>query len=149
MLKVISGPNAGAEIGLERGRSYVIGRDPNSCGVLFHDYSVSHNHAKLHISADGVWKSKNSGSKNGVLVNGVPITGKMVVSTKDLISLGTTVFLIIDREMAQETLYFPLGPTSEKPGEQELIEEEVPLVVEEDWKTDLCPSNIWLQQALS
>jgi len=139
MLKVISGPNAGAEIGLERGRSYVIGRDPNSCGVLFHDYSVSHNHAKLNITADGVMEIEDLGSKNGVLVNGLPIKGNAVITTKDLIALGTTVFMIIDRETAQETLYFPVGPSVEAPEHVESELHESVAAVESDWKNRPLP----------
>src|SRR3990167_8376659 len=53
ILKVISGPNAGAEIGIEKGRSYTIGKDPNICDIVFQDLSVSRSHAKLSISTDG------------------------------------------------------------------------------------------------
>jgi type III secretion system YscD/HrpQ family protein len=144
MLKVISGPNAGAEIGIEKGRSYVIGRDPNSCGVLFHDYSVSNNHAKLHVSQDGVMEIEDLGSKNGVLVNGSQIDGKKEISAKDQISLGTTIFLMIDREMAQDTIYSPLVPYYEPakiPEEETGIDEEAKATEKEseDWKNKPLP----------
>ncbi len=144
MLKVISGPNAGAEIGIEKGRTYVIGRDPNSCGVLFHDYSVSHNHAELHVSNDGVMEIADLGSKNGVLVNGTAIHEKTIITPKDLVSLGTTVFLVIDREMAQDTIDSPLMPSYEYakvPGADDApVEESVPVIKkEEDWKSKPLP----------
>src|SRR5690606_36233696 len=34
VLKVIGGPNAGAEIGLEKGKAYLLGKDSNSCDIV-------------------------------------------------------------------------------------------------------------------
>lgn len=113
LLKVISGPNAGAEIGIEKDRSYIIGKDPNSCDVVFQDLSVSRNHARLSIDADGRIELEDLGSKNGTFVNGAPISEKTAITPQDMISLGTTVFLIIDREAPQETIYSPMVPTYE------------------------------------
>jgi len=113
LLKVISGPNAGAEIGIEKGKSYVLGKDSNSCDIVFQDLSVSRNHAKLTISEDGLMELEDLGSKNGTSVNGVLINERTVVTSQDLIALGTTVFLIIDREAPQETIYSPMLPSYE------------------------------------
>ncbi len=52
MLKVIAGPNNGAEFAMEPGHSYVIGTNPATCDIVFHDGTVSRQHAKLAISSD-------------------------------------------------------------------------------------------------
>jgi len=144
LLKVISGPNAGAEIGIEKGRTYVLGKDPNTCDVVFQDLSVSRNHARLSVSAEGVIELEDLGSKNGTLVNGQPIVERQIVTPQDLISLGTTVFLIIDREAPQETIYSPIVSSYEPPKVAETPEvayemEEVP--VEADWKKKPLPAK--------
>lgn len=144
LLKVISGPNAGAEIGIEKGRVYTIGKDPNSCDIVFQDLSVSRNHARLGVSADGVIDIEDLGSKNGVAVNGAAITERKVITPQDLIALGTTVFMIIDREAPQETIYSPMVPTYEAP---KPLEETAPAAVEEenkegrDWKKEPIPTK--------
>lgn len=140
LLKVISGPNAGAEIGIEKERVYTIGKDPNFCDIVFQDLSVSRTHARLSVDAEGVVELEDLGSKNGTVVNGAPITEKKAITPQDLVAMGTTVFLIIDREAPQETIYSPLLPTYEKPPEPEEIapaEEKVP--VEKDWKKQPIP----------
>jgi type III secretion system YscD/HrpQ family protein len=146
LLKVIGGPNAGAEIGIDKGRSYTIGKDSNSCDIVFQDLSVSRNHAKLSVSVDGVIELEDLGSKNGTVVNGSVLTEKRVVTSQDLISLGTTVFMIIDREAPQETIYSPVVSSYETAKEQE--EREAP--VEEaaaprvDWKKEPIPPKYLL-----
>lgn len=142
ILKVISGPNAGAEIGLEKGKSYTIGKDPHSADIVFQDLSVSRKHAELSIDLDGVIVIEDLGSKNQVLVNGVSITGKTNITPQDMVSLGTTVFLVVDREAPQETLYSPL-PTLNKATEDEVVpvEEIAPeaVLTEKDWKKQPVP----------
>ena len=108
LLKVISGPNAGAEIGIEKGHTYTLGKDPELCDILFQDLSVSRTHARLSVSPEGVIEIEDLGSKNGTAVGGVPVTEKRVISSHDLVALGTTIFVIIDREAVQETIYSPL-----------------------------------------
>jgi type III secretion system YscD/HrpQ family protein len=145
LLKVISGPNAGAEIGMEKGKSYVIGKDSNSCDIVFQDLSVSRNHARISVSADGLLEIEDLGSKNGTSVNGQLISEKTTITSQDLVSLGTTVFLIIDREAPQETIYSPLvtslnpslTPSYEQGKEAESPfgeESEEKLSEETDWK---------------
>ena len=119
LLKVISGPNAGAEIGIEKDRTYILGKSPNSCDIVFQDLSVSRNHARLHISADGVLELEDLGSKNGTVVNGQPILEKTIITPQDMISLGTTVFLVIDREAPQETIYSSVPSHFETHGQDE------------------------------
>jgi type III secretion system YscD/HrpQ family protein len=136
LLKVVSGPNAGAEIGMEKGHVYTLGKDPKTCDILFQDLSVSRSHAKVAISEEGVIEIEDLGSRNGTAINGVPITGKHIVGPQDLLSLGTTVFLIIDRYAPQETIDASLFvPTA-----QEAVSEEIPAVSKEkDWKKEPIP----------
>ena len=142
MLKVVSGPNAGAEIGIEKGRSYTIGKDPNSSDIVFQDLSVSRVHARLTVSDDGILEIEDLGSKNGTVVSGIPIAEKQIITPQDLIAVGTTVFLIIDREAPQETIYSPAIPSFEAPSEEPIEElpapEETP-IIEEDWKQKPLP----------
>ena len=147
LLKVISGPNAGAEIGVETDRTYVLGKDPNTCDVVFQDLSVSRNHARLHIDADGIADIEDLGSKNGTLINGHPALEKTVITPQDVIALGTTLFLFIDREAPQETIFSSVLPALEmqkepkasvQEGPVEEIREEVRLG---DWKKTKIPSK--------
>jgi type III secretion system YscD/HrpQ family protein len=104
---VIAGPNAGAEIGIEKGKSYTIGKDPHSCEIVMQDMSVSRNHARLYINEDGTMEIEDLGSKNGTVVNGVAILERQVFTPQDLIALGTTLFMVADREAPQDTIYAP------------------------------------------
>lgn len=140
LLKVVSGPNAGAEIGIEKGQSYTLGKDPQACDILFQDLSVSRSHAKLSIDENGIIEIEDLGSKNGTAVNGSPIAEKQTITSQDLISLGTTVFLIIDREAPQETIYAPLTPSHTAPEEdfEQIIDaNEEPKA--RDWKQEPIP----------
>jgi type III secretion system YscD/HrpQ family protein len=144
LLKVISGPNAGAEIGIEKGRTYVLGKDPNICDIVFQDLSVSRNHARLSVSEEGSLELEDLGSKNNTLVNGHPARGKTIITPQDLIAMGTTVFLIIDREAPQETIYSSLLPSYEMAKEGEApVEglEMLPVPTEADWKNKPLPTK--------
>jgi len=153
ILKVIGGPNAGAEIGLEKGRSYLLGKDSNTCDIVFQDLSVSRNHARLNVSSDGILELEDLGSKNSTIINGSPLLEKRIVTPQDLIALGTTVFLIIDREAVQETIFSPALPayeamrTAEKGAalEEEALPSE-PATSEEpyDWKQEKIPTKYLL-----
>lgn len=135
LLKVVSGPNAGAEIGMEKGHVYTLGKDPKACDILFQDLSVSRSHAKVTIHDDGVIVIEDLGSRNGTAVNGTPIVGQHVVTPQDLISLGTTVFLIIDRFAPQETIDASI--LSHNVPETPI--EPIPVVEEKDWKKEPIP----------
>lgn len=145
LLKVIAGPNAGAEIGIEKGRSYVVGKDSESCDIVFQDMSVSRNHARISVDSEGIIELEDLGSKNGTVVNGIPISEKKIVTPQDLIAMGTTIFLIIDREAPQETIYSPIIPSYEAPKEEiappleGAVEKKE--VEEKDWKRAPLPTK--------
>ena len=70
MLKVISGPNNGAEFGMQSGESYVMGNDPSACDIVFHDISVSRQHARLSVTDEDALSVEDLGSRNGTQVDG-------------------------------------------------------------------------------
>ncbi|NNM44188.1 MAG: type III secretion system inner membrane ring subunit SctD [Chlamydiae bacterium] len=144
MLKVIAGPNSGAEFSMKKNSSYIVGKDPNTCDIVFQDLSVSRQHARLTVSEDEVVTIEDLGSRNGVIVNGQLITDPYVLSSQDLLALGTTSFLVIDREQVRETI---VSPVFIKEKEVERVEaaamameapareEKVPV----DWKNMIIP----------
>ncbi len=137
LLKVVSGPNAGAEIGMEKGRIYTLGKDAQTCDILFQDLSVSRSHAQISISKDGVMEIEDLGSKNGTVVNGTVIGEKQTITSQDIISLGTTIFIIIDREAPQETIYAPLSSPHEEP--EPISETNEEPKEEKNWKQEPIP----------
>ncbi|MEG2043733.1 MAG: type III secretion system inner membrane ring subunit SctD [Victivallaceae bacterium] len=104
LLKVIAGPNIGAEFSLEIGQEYTIGSDPKECDIVFNDLSVSHKHAKLILGQSGTIIIEDSSSKNGVIVDGKKIEHEAPILPNQVLTLGTTLFLIIDREAPVETI---------------------------------------------
>ncbi|MCP5509234.1 MAG: type III secretion system inner membrane ring subunit SctD [Chlamydiales bacterium] len=131
MIKVISGPNSGAEFGLDAGQTVVIGKDPNTCDITLQDLSVSRQHAKISVSEDGSSISiEDLGSRNGTLSNGYPIQEMQNLHSQDLIALGTTTFLVIDREQTRETIFSP-PPVMATPEVEEQDKEEAP---SKNWK---------------
>ena len=136
MLKVIAGPNAGAEIGLEKGKVYTIGKDADASDIVFQDMSVSRHHAKLSVNDDGIIDIEDLGSKNGTAINGVVITERSAVTPQDLVALGTTIFMIIDREAPQETIFSPVAQQSRGAGKEV---EAAPIEEERDWKKEPIP----------
>lgn len=131
MIKVISGPNQGAEFGMHVGESYVLGKDASASDIVFQDLSVSRQHAKITFTPSGEVLIEDLNSRNGILVNGVKVENSQLLKSQDLISLGTTSFLLIDREQSRETIYSPAGyPAFERKAEEvvkeEPVEEKVP-----------------------
>jgi type III secretion system YscD/HrpQ family protein len=111
LLKVIAGPNNGAEFPMQTSSSYIIGTDPNSCDVVFHDTSVSRQHAKITVGSDDRLTIEDLKSRNGTLLDGEPIKGKKPMATNSLISMGTTSFIVFDREGEMKTIISPLLPS--------------------------------------
>ena len=130
LIKVISGPNSGAEFNAQSGRSYVIGKDPNTCDIVLQDLSVSREHAKITLDDSGSSVSiEDLNSRNGTAISGKLIEEATPLESQDLIALGTTTLLIIDREQTRETIYSPppLPPAIED-------EEEEETTAPKDWK---------------
>ena len=144
LLKVISGPNSGAEFAMQKGSTYILGKDPNLCDIVFQDLSVSRQHARLIVNEDNLMFIEDLGSRNGILINGELITTKHEIFSQDLIALGTTSFLMIDREHIHETIISPPPSYSphlvEEPLEEAVSSEET-LPQEKDWKEMVIPKK--------
>lgn len=136
ILKVISGPNAGAEMALEPGHSYIIGKEESD--IALNDPGVSKKHARINIDSQGTISIEDLGSKNGTLVNSSKIEGVKIITSQDLLTIGASSFLIWDRESSEETIFIPSPQT--------IVEEKIaPLperVEKEDWRKKKIPKKI-------
>lgn len=112
LLKVISGPNNGAEFNMQTGKTYVLGTDSQLADILFHDTSVSRQHAKIRVGDDDSLSIEDLGSKNGTLIDGATLQkNKTALSPNSVVTLGTTSFVIFDREGEMQTIISPLMPS--------------------------------------
>jgi type III secretion system YscD/HrpQ family protein len=119
LLKVIGGPNNGAEFYMQSSNSYVIGTDPQSCDIVFHDTSVSRQHARITVTTEDTLLIEDLKSRNGVLINGNAIEGKEELPPNTIVTLGTTSFVVYDREGEMQTIISPLLPSIVKVLQQE------------------------------
>jgi type III secretion system YscD/HrpQ family protein len=119
LLKVIGGPNNGAEFYMQTGHSYTIGTDPKNSDIVFHDTSVSRQHAKLSVNQDETLTVEDLKSRNGVLINGVAIKEKEPLPLNTIVTMGTTSFVVYDREGEMQTIISPLLPSIVKVLQQE------------------------------
>ena len=139
ILKVISGPNAGAEFGMGKNRKYIIGKDPNISDIIFTDLSVSRKNSEISVDEEGNIYLEDLSSKNGTFLNGTQIKEKAKVEFQDVITIGTTSFVIVSKEESFETIYSP--PTFEK---EEKAEEKQEKKIEEkelSWKKQFIPKS--------
>ncbi|MCX6995117.1 MAG: FHA domain-containing protein [Chlamydiae bacterium] len=104
LLKIIGGPQSGAEFSMEKGLSYIIGSDATFADIILYDLSVSRKHAKLTIQDNETCLIEDLGSRNGVLIDGIAIGAPTLIKGNEVVNLGTTSFIIIDREKASETI---------------------------------------------
>lgn len=110
LLKVIAGPNNGAEFSMHSASSYVVGTDPTSCDIVFHDTSVSRQHARITLAADEGMTIEDLKSRNQTLVDGEPIKTKTKLMPNSVVTVGTTSFTVYDREGEMQTIISPLLP---------------------------------------
>lgn len=118
-LKVISGPNTGAEFSMQPSTSYVIGTDPATCDIVFHDASVSRQHARLSVGKDDILTIEDLKSKNGTFIEDQPVTGQQNIVSNSVVTIGTTAFVVLDREGKRDTIISPLLPSIVKVLQQE------------------------------
>ncbi len=111
LLKVVGGPNQGAEFPMIAGGSYTIGTDPKNCDIVFHDTSVSRQHARITVGEEDNLLIEDLNSRNGTLLEGVPLQGKKPLETNTLVTTGTTTFAVYDREGKMQTIISPLLPS--------------------------------------
>jgi len=132
LMKVVSGPNNGAQFSMYPDTSYVIGSDPASCDIVFHDVSVSRQHARLTVGKDNSLNIEDLGSSNGTYIESEKIQGRQSFSPNTLISVGTTSLIIYDRQGERSTIVSPLLPEivkilqQEEPAEEAAPEEKEP-----------------------
>jgi type III secretion system YscD/HrpQ family protein len=135
MIKVITGPNSGAEFYMHKGKAYVIGKDPELCDIIFQDLSVSRQHARITVDENDMVYIEDLGSRNGTLVGGKMITDRHLLNSQDQVSLGTTSFLVIDREQSRETVI------SEAPVFEEKTATEPSIVPVKNWREMVIPKR--------
>ncbi len=124
-LKVLSGPNTGAEFSMQSGTSYLVGTDASACDIVFQDLSVSRQHARISIDAQDHVVVEDLNSRNGTFVDGEKLAGRKPVTTNALVSMGTTTFMLVDREGERATIVSPvLAQSLEK--KEEIKPEAVP-----------------------
>ncbi len=107
LIKVLSGPNTGAEFSLQSGTNYLVGSDPSTCDIVFQDLSISRQHARLTIDTQDKAFIEDLGSKNGTLIDGEKVTTKRQAVGTSLVILGTTSFILVDKEGERKTLVTP------------------------------------------
>lgn len=145
IIKVISGPNTGAEFGVHADSSYIIGKDPNVSDFVFQDLTVSSKHAQITTLSDGTVAIEDLGSKNKVQINGRDIQEKSPLNTQDLVALGTSSFLIIDQENTRETIISPFAGEkspylqTEERKEEAISEGLAEQVAKKNWKQMIIP----------
>lgn len=110
LMKVIAGPNNGAEFAMDTGRNYIVGTAPNACDIVFHDVSVSRQHARIAISSNNKASIEDLKSRNGTLVDDKKIQGRTDINSKSVVTVGTTSFVVFDRESDRDTIITPLLP---------------------------------------
>lgn len=138
-LKVISGPNTGAEFSMQPLTSYVIGTDPATCDIVFHDASVSRQHARLNVGREDTIVIEDMKSRNGTFVGEEQVVGSKNVDSNAVITLGTTAFVVLDREGRRDTIISPLLPSivkvlqrQEVAKDHSIAQSEVPVQENED-----------------
>jgi type III secretion system YscD/HrpQ family protein len=141
-IKVISGPNSGAEFAMKLNESYTLGKDSSS-DVVFQDLSVSHRHAKITIEENGEALLEDLNSRNGVVVNGLKIDRTVTIPTGSVISLGTSVILFVDKEAEEQTIYSPTERFyTEKAFEEKAYETDKKNVAPlKNWKETFIPTK--------
>jgi type III secretion system YscD/HrpQ family protein len=111
LLKVVGGPNSGAEFSMQAGNTYVLGTDPNTCDIVFHDNSVSRQHVRITVSPEDVLTLQDLKSRNGTRIEGELIEGQRPLPLQTLVVMGTTSFVVYDREGEMQTIISPLLPS--------------------------------------
>ncbi len=122
LLKVISGPNTGAEFAMHSGSSYLLGTDTKECDIVFQDLSVSRKHARLTIDPRENATLEDLGSRNGTYVSGEKITKKDIAGNV-LVTIGTTSFMLYDREAEHTTIIAPTTQSKKDESKEEGKEE--------------------------
>lgn len=96
-LVVLAGPAAGRELSLAvLGRPMKLGRG-DGCDWVVPDNDISREHATFERGPDGI-VVRDLGSKNGLLVDGIPVADSQALHDGDTIALGKTRLQVVDPE---------------------------------------------------
>lgn len=133
LIKVIGGPNSGAEFNMAPGNTYIIGKDPQECDIVFQDLSVSKRHARVSLSNDHKVTIEDLDSRNGVFVGGLKITEVTELKPQDTVTVGTSTFIVIDQEGMQQTIYAPAPSAVEEKSSEGTISG-ISKSTKSDWK---------------
>ncbi len=107
---------SGARIPLKKGQGYLLGRAPE-CEIFVDDTSCSRNHCRISLSADGGGAAlEDLASRNGTLVDGVPVQGKSPLKDGSRISIGATIYLLRMRPDDEDAAIAALGTRSVEQG---------------------------------
>ncbi len=98
-LLVLAGPLKDSTIHLADGET-TVGREPTNSVVII-DPSVSRHHCLLRLEPDGCFQIKDMDSRNGTVVNGVPVK-EQGLRHGDQISIGDSSFLFQLEEQLEE-----------------------------------------------
>lgn len=128
LVKVIAGPNTGAEFSLEPGSTYTLGTDSTTCDIIFHDLSVSREHGRIMITPEGELTIEDLESRNGIIVDRERIINSKRLLPNSIVTVGTTSFLVLDREAESVTI---AAPIFDAPSREEEREEGVAAKVKE------------------
>jgi transcriptional regulator with GAF, ATPase, and Fis domain len=104
-LEVVGGRGAGRRWPLGDGEA-AIGRDA-SCEISFFDESISRRHASVR-GADGRYRVRDLGSRNGTFLNGEPLVGESPLRSGDEVQVGDTLLRFVD-EVARARDTRPAG----------------------------------------
>ena len=99
----VDGPFQGTAFSLSE-RNVSIGRDPSN-DLWIADHALSRQHCLL-VSQDGQFAIRDLGSKNGTLVNGMPV-GEQLLHDGDHISVGDSVFIF---QLAEGEVHLERSP---------------------------------------
>jgi hypothetical protein len=98
LLKVVNGPNNGAEFPMQAGENYIIGSNPDTCDIVFSDERVSKQHARIQVTKDDHLLIEDLKSQQGTKINSVLIETQVPLPLNTIITLGSSSFEIYDRE---------------------------------------------------
>lgn len=119
VLVCTTGELAGRRIPVPEG-GIAIGRSPDNT-VVIHDEGVSRYHGRLLFENGSLWL-QDAGSRNGVFVNGVRITGHKALSVGDSITIAEHTFelrwqdedeLVRSQKDSATPSLHPVAPTAE------------------------------------
>lgn len=119
LLKILAGPNSGAQMNLDEGKSYIVGSEASSCDIVLTDLSVSKQHLKLSLEQEGKLVLEDLKSRNGVLINGEKVETVSTQTGSALVTLGSTTLLLTDRQAQQKAIFTPPIPIKEHSAPQE------------------------------